>query len=87
MRILSLASELFPLVKTGGLADVSGALPLALEGLGCEVRSLVPGYPGLTGRLAGAAEVRGATNGPFGLNLWIPDPPPARHALRCERHG
>ena len=57
MRILSLASELFPLVKTGGLADVTGTLPLALAGLGCEVRSLVPGYPGLTGRLAGAAEL------------------------------
>ena len=30
MRILSVASEIFPLVKTGGLADVTGALPSAL---------------------------------------------------------
>ncbi|WP_043337467.1 NAD(P)H-dependent flavin oxidoreductase [Belnapia moabensis] len=32
--------------------------------------------------LAWAAEVRGATNGPFSLNLWIPDPPPVRDAAR-----
>jgi starch synthase len=57
VRVLSLASELFPLVKTGGLADVAGALPSALTDLGCEVRSLVPGYPGLVDRLAGTAEV------------------------------
>ena len=30
MNILSVASEIFPLVKTGGLADVAGALPPAL---------------------------------------------------------
>ena len=45
MRILAVASELYPLVKTGGLADVTGALPLALKSLGMEVRTLIPGYP------------------------------------------
>ncbi|QLF68141.1 glycogen synthase GlgA [Peteryoungia desertarenae] len=45
MKILSVASELYPLIKTGGLADVAGALPLALAGLGCETRTLIPGYP------------------------------------------
>ncbi|HWT17989.1 MAG TPA: glycogen/starch synthase, partial [Variovorax sp.] len=30
MRILQVSAELFPLLKTGGLADVAGALPLAL---------------------------------------------------------
>jgi starch synthase len=45
MRILSVVSEIFPLIKTGGLADVAGALPGALAPLGVEVRSLVPGYP------------------------------------------
>ena len=45
MRILAVASELYPLVKTGGLADVTGALPLALKGQGIEVRTLIPGYP------------------------------------------
>jgi starch synthase len=45
MLVLSVASELFPLVKTGGLADVAGALPGALAREGVAVRSLVPGYP------------------------------------------
>ena len=44
MRILSVASEIFPLVKTGGLADVAGALPGALTKHGVAMRSLVPGY-------------------------------------------
>src|SRR5215218_1984094 len=44
MRVLSVASEIFPLVKTGGLADVAGALPGALAREGVAVRSLVPGY-------------------------------------------
>jgi starch synthase len=45
MRVLSVASEVFPLVKTGGLADVVGALPGALAEHGVEMRILVPGYP------------------------------------------
>ncbi|HEY6431795.1 MAG TPA: glycogen synthase GlgA [Acetobacteraceae bacterium] len=45
MKALSVAAELYPLVKTGGLADVTGALPGALAEQGIEVRSLVPGYP------------------------------------------
>src|SRR5690606_40092047 len=43
--LLSVTSEIFPLVKTGGLADVAGALPVALAGKGVAMRSLVPGYP------------------------------------------
>jgi starch synthase len=45
MRVLSVASEAYPLVKTGGLADVAGALPAALSRLGVEMRTLLPGYP------------------------------------------
>jgi len=45
LRILSVASEAFPLIKTGGLADVVGALPGALAPLGVRVRTLLPGYP------------------------------------------
>src|SRR5512135_1500686 len=44
MKILFVTSEVYPLIKTGGLADVSGALPAALQGLGQDVRLLVPGY-------------------------------------------
>jgi len=45
MKVLSVASEAFPLIKTGGLADVVGALPSALTGCGVEMRVFLPGYP------------------------------------------
>jgi len=45
MKILFVSSEAYPLVKTGGLADVAGALPKALSGLGEDVRLLLPAYP------------------------------------------
>ena len=51
MKVLSIVSEVFPLIKTGGLADVAGALPKALETLGIDVTTLVPGYPQVIKRL------------------------------------
>jgi starch synthase len=51
MRVLAVASELFPLVKTGGLADVTGALPGALARQGVSVVTLVPGYPAVMSHL------------------------------------
>lgn len=56
-QVLSVASECVPLIKTGGLADVVGALPTALAAEGWRVRTLVPGYPGLRERLTGARDV------------------------------
>lgn len=50
-RVLSVASECAPLVKTGGLADVVGALPAALRPLGWRTRILMPAYPGLLSQL------------------------------------
>ena len=44
MRIAMCASEVVPFAKTGGLADVAGALPVALEKLGHEVIIIMPGY-------------------------------------------
>lgn len=44
-KVLFVASECYPLIKTGGLADVVGALPLALDDAGCDVRILLPGFP------------------------------------------
>jgi starch synthase len=57
VRILSVASEIFPLVKTGGLADVAGALPSALAAEGVAVRSLLPGYPAVLGALGATVDV------------------------------
>jgi starch synthase len=45
MRILFVTSEVAPVIKTGGLADVSAALPAALYAMGIDIRVLLPGYP------------------------------------------
>lgn len=57
MRVLFVASECYPLIKTGGLADVVGALPQALGRLGAEVRVLLPNYPEVAGALGGTRVV------------------------------
>jgi starch synthase len=68
MRVLSVASELFPLIKTGGLADVAGALPAALGPLGIEMRPLLPAYPSVQALLDDdgrtVAELDGLPGGP-----------------------
>jgi starch synthase len=45
MRVLFVTSEVAPIIKTGGLADVSAALPAALHAMGVDIRVLLPGYP------------------------------------------
>jgi starch synthase len=55
MKVLSIASEVYPLVKTGGLADVVGALPAALAGHDISMFTFVPGYPQLIGALQDAS--------------------------------
>jgi starch synthase len=45
MRVLHVCTEIYPLLKTGGLADVAGALPPAQARAGCDARVLVPGFP------------------------------------------
>jgi starch synthase len=57
VRVLFVTSELFPLVKTGGLADVSHALPRALGALGVEAKVVLPAYPGVLERLDSIATV------------------------------
>jgi len=57
VKILSVVSELYPLVKTGGLADVGGALPDALREQGIEMVTLLPGYPSVMAALGQASEV------------------------------
>lgn len=82
MRVLSVASEVAPLVKTGGLADVAGALPAALAPHGVEMVTLMPGYPQVTDALRDAGPVeldlpegrvlRGRAGG---LDLFVLDAP------------
>jgi starch synthase len=48
MRVLFCASEIVPLAKTGGLADVAGALPAALAARGVDVRLAMPHYRGIS---------------------------------------
>ena len=43
LPVLAVASEMYPLLKTGGLADVVGALPAALAPHGIALRTLLPG--------------------------------------------
>jgi starch synthase len=50
MKILFVSSEVAPFAKTGGLGDVSAALPKALHGLGHDVRVVVPMYAQVLGR-------------------------------------
>lgn len=57
MNILFVASECAPFIKTGGLADVIGAVPKALKPLGGNVRILLPAYPALSGEVAKGTEV------------------------------
>lgn len=84
--VLSVASEVFPLVKTGGLADVAGALPPALAAEGIAVRTLLPGYPEVLAGLADAQSVHAypaLQGGPArilaaraaGLDLFVLDAP------------
>lgn len=86
LPVLSVASEIFPLVKTGGLADVAGALPGALAPEGFALRSLVPSYPAVRAALKRAETVhafedlfggpaRLLTGKAGGLDLFVLDAP------------
>jgi starch synthase len=84
--VLAVASEIYPLVSTGGLAEVAGALPGALGPHGIAVRTLVPGYPAVLRAIEGrsilhrmddlfggaATLVGGAAKG---LDLFVLDAP------------
>jgi starch synthase len=57
LRVLFAASEFAPLIKTGGLADVAGALTAALGELGVDIRVLLPAYREVLAGLDGARRV------------------------------
>ncbi|GAB3268061.1 glycogen synthase [Chitinimonas naiadis] len=57
MNILHVAAECYPLLKTGGLADVVGALPEAQVALGVDARVLLPGFPAIRAGLMDARAI------------------------------
>ena len=57
IEVLAVASEIYPVVKTGGLADVAGALPVALKPHRVSTRTLVPGYRQVMERLGRTRQV------------------------------
>lgn len=57
IRVLSVASEAVPLIKTGGLADVAGALPGAVAPHGVVMTTMLPGYPTVLANLKRAKVV------------------------------
>ena len=57
MKVLFVASECAPFIKTGGLADVIGAVPKSLAAIGANVRVMLPAYPALAGVLATGKEI------------------------------
>lgn len=86
INVLSVASECVPLVKTGGLADVAGALPGALAAHGTHVRTVLPGYRAVLkalGKSTPLAEIPDLFGGPAtlreaevsGLSLIVVDAP------------
>lgn len=89
LRLLLVASEIYPLTKTGGLADVCASLPQRLAELDIDVRLMMPGYPQALERVRGTQTVtelgevlpghpvrlvRGLTPD-TGLPIWLLDCP------------
>ena len=89
LRVLFVSSEIYPLAKTGGLADVSAALPWALPAQGVDVQLMMPGYPGALEAAAnksvqveledflgfGLLRLIAARTPDTGLPLWLVDCP------------
>jgi starch synthase len=88
LKVLFATSEMAPLIKTGGLADVSAALPVALRAMGVDVRVLLPGYASVLSKLGDMSESATltlpgfpetrllSTTTPLGVPLLVLDCPP-----------
>jgi starch synthase len=64
LNVLFVTSEAFPLIKTGGLADVSGALPKAIQNLAefnGEIKILMPAYPSVLSQLGATQSIANVT--------------------------
>jgi len=56
MKVLFTVSEIYPVIKTGGLGDVAGALPVALAEQGVDTRVMLPAYPAVLDAVEGLGE-------------------------------
>ncbi|QRV24854.1 glycogen synthase GlgA [Marinomonas foliarum] len=89
MKILFAASEIYPLIKTGGLADVAGALPVALRKKGLDVKLIMPAYQGILEKVAPIQQSINLGN-PFGagdlllLETHIPENGTPIYLLQCQ---
>jgi starch synthase len=89
MKILFAASEIYPLIKTGGLADVAGALPVALRNKGHDIKLIMPAYQGILNKVAPIQKSINLGN-PFGvgdlllLETHIPDNDTPIWLLQCQ---
>ena len=93
MRVLFASAEAYPLAKTGGLADVSAALPMALGAMGVDARLVLPGYPDAIAAAAnksiryaaddfagfGPIKIVSARTPDTGLPVWLVDCPGLFH--------
>jgi starch synthase len=70
VRVLFAASEVAPLSKTGGLADVAQALPKALRRLGHDLRIVTPAYRGMTEQFPARRGLGELTLRDFSFTLW-----------------
>src|ERR1043166_6930782 len=93
VRVLHVTPECAPMTKTGGLGDVSAALPAALRASGVDAMTLLPGYPAVLDHVGRAPEAARLTLLGFQCRLLRPDPllvppwrpPPGRGAARLAR--
>ena len=66
MKVLFAASEAMPFIKSGGLGDVAGALPKALQKLGVDIRVIIPFYSNIPGHFRQEAKLLTAISVPLG---------------------
>jgi starch synthase len=86
VKVLFATSEFAPLIKTGGLADVSGSLPLALVRLGLDARVLLPAYPAVVKHLS-AIPANAALKKPIAQIAAHHQLPPAQLLSATGPHG
>jgi starch synthase len=74
VRVLHVTPECAPMTKTGGLGDVSEALPAALRAAGVDAMTLLPGYPQVLDHVGGAREAARLNLLGFDCRLLRADP-------------